>query len=251
MNALNSQIGQPQSYTDYCGKCGGTGLLPAYLHIHGGECFHCNGAGRQTYKTTNEHRAKLRAKAAEKRAKKAAEKRQGWEAQRAERVQAFTEKHADLVEFLDANADNNVFFKSLHESIKNRGDLTDSQIDALRNAIKREEERKAVNEVTATVGYIGEEGQRVEIEGVVEAIVKFAGRNWRGNAVEKSIYKIRTDAGHLLTHFTDGALPCKADDERCIAKGDRVAGKVTVKSNEEYKGVPQSTVNRPYLVITE
>lgn len=32
-----------------CKKCGGTGYLPQYQHICGGECFRCCGTGKEAY----------------------------------------------------------------------------------------------------------------------------------------------------------------------------------------------------------
>ena len=155
----------------------------------------------------------------------------------------------------------NQFVVSMFEAFEKYGKLTEKQYNAVVKMIdnkkardekfkaERAASRKAAEGKAIELGYIAEPKVRVEIEGTVEAIIKFEGVNWQGVTIEKSIYKIRTEAGHILTHFTDGALPCKADDERWIEKGDRVAGKVTVKANEERDGVPQSIVNRPYLVV--
>jgi DnaJ-class molecular chaperone len=30
-----------------CPRCGGTGSLPGYQHVKGGECFKCHGTGRK------------------------------------------------------------------------------------------------------------------------------------------------------------------------------------------------------------
>ena len=157
--------------------------------------------------------------------------------------------------------ENNDFMQSMADSFKHYGKLTEKQYNAVVKMIdnkkardekyksEREASQKAAEEKAIELGYIAEPKVRVEIEGTVEAVINFEGKNWQGVIVEKSIYKIRTDAGHLLAYFTDGVLACRANEEAIIGKGDRVAGKVTVKSNEEYKGVPQSTVSRPYLVV--
>ena len=33
-----------------CGRCGGTGILPAYMHRSRGKCYPCNGSGKQLSK---------------------------------------------------------------------------------------------------------------------------------------------------------------------------------------------------------
>jgi RecJ-like exonuclease len=56
-------------YSEGCPRCHGTGRW------HGrGTCFACKGAGRRTFKTSPESRAKARAKGAEKRVEREADK---------------------------------------------------------------------------------------------------------------------------------------------------------------------------------
>lgn len=56
-----------------CGKCGGTGIIPCYITINGGECFSCWGSGIVEYDTkeyTPEYEAKLEARRIARQAKK-------------------------------------------------------------------------------------------------------------------------------------------------------------------------------------
>jgi hypothetical protein len=88
-----------------CQRCGGTGIIPAYVSVNGGECFGCEGTGRQEAAVVSKRaavNAKAQAKAEEKRiAKVAASQAEG-----DRRWGEFANEHPELAGKLEMAAAN-------------------------------------------------------------------------------------------------------------------------------------------------
>ena len=82
---LNSPVGEVRTaihasesyiakdFSETCPKCRGTGRFVSYSGRSLGQCFACKGAGKHTFKTSPEARAKSRTSAADRKANKKAE----------------------------------------------------------------------------------------------------------------------------------------------------------------------------------
>lgn len=210
------------TFEQKCTRCGGAG---GYQFWPDFTCFRCGGNGRDpsplTIKLyTAEGLAKLktrREKAQAKRQAKAEAERLQLEAKRLEREQAL---EADPL-FVQAKASDNPFIVSLVDSALNGKDWTETQRAKLDEILNRKEE------------YLGTVGEALEFEGEVtfERIIQSA-------FGYTQILNIRTNTG-LVVWFNSS--------RNTFAKGDKVAGKATVKEHKPYNGTPQTVVTRAKL----
>jgi len=125
---------QPRDYSEPCPKCRGTGNFISYSGRIIGQCFTCKGAGKRSFKTSPETRAKARDASATKKANSIAE---------------FKTAHQAAYEWIVASAPRNEFAASLLEKLHTYGDLTDGQLAAVENSLAKIEERKAAREANA------------------------------------------------------------------------------------------------------
>lgn len=115
-------------FTEKCLKCNGSGTFISYAGRVVGPCFTCKGRGVQEYKTSPEHRAKQRAKAAEKKDGVA----QDW-----------LDDHPEIADWLRENFNSFDFARSLLESVFKYGALTENQVAAAEKCIAKAKARKA------------------------------------------------------------------------------------------------------------
>lgn len=117
------------TYTEPCKKCGGSGrFVRGYFSAR---CFACNGAGRKTFKTSPEARAKNRANAADRRAEL---EQVG--------VDAFKAAHPEAWAWIEANP-NFEFARNMGNAVRRFGSLTENQMNAVNRCIQRATERAA------------------------------------------------------------------------------------------------------------
>lgn len=83
----------------------------------------------------------------------------------------------------------------------------------------------------------GNEKERKSFSGIVTAVIIYEGYDYRGRPCTKSITKIVTNDGYLLTCFGN----CSGDI------GEKIKGKATIKSYGEYKGDYQTVIQRVKL----
>jgi hypothetical protein len=116
-----------------CPKCRGTGRFVSYSGRTLGQCFACKGAGKQTFRTSPQDRAKAQA-SRERKAETSA-------ADRGREIAAWGV--ANPAEFAWINANQSFDFAvSLVASMARYGSLTDGQMAAVRRCIARNTERK-------------------------------------------------------------------------------------------------------------
>lgn len=119
-----------------CPKCRGTGRFVGYTGRLLGNCFKCDGSGKTRGLLQDPdsvaRRESYKAKAAQK-----AEAAQ-------ERISAWREAHADVIQWIDeAAARNFEFAVSLKNAVAQYGTLTERQVAAARSAIQKSQERRA------------------------------------------------------------------------------------------------------------
>lgn len=110
----------PPTYTERCGKCGGTGYWrPGY------KCFTCNGSGKRTFKSSPEQRARNAITATNRR-----------ERQADTNEREFVEANPEIGAWLRTNTTDS-FARSLLEKVRKYGDLTTNQLAAAKRATER------------------------------------------------------------------------------------------------------------------
>lgn len=124
------------NFDQVCGKCGGSGRFRGYSGRTFGACFACKGAGKLTFKTSPEARAKSRASAANRKARTAQEVAD-------EATAALKIANPDVYAWLVANLDRNTFATDLWNKMRHFGGLTEGQIGAVQRGIEKDAQRKA------------------------------------------------------------------------------------------------------------
>lgn len=110
-----------------------------------------------------------------------------------------------------------------------------SMVVGYRKAMDLIRERDAEAETKAQSSHVGQVGERLELEGVVEFSLPID-----GDYGVSTLTKVRTDEGNLLVWFASGTV----ESGRAPALGDCIRGKATVKAHDEYRGEAQTKVNR-------
>lgn len=121
-------------YEEPCPKCKGSGRFVAYTGRTVGNCFHCKGTGKVTFKTSPE----ARAKSAEQRAALADRKRQELAAQ----VKVWIEENkAETQWIIEAGNRGFGFASQMFEALNTYGSLTERQLAAVRRCMAKDAER--------------------------------------------------------------------------------------------------------------
>jgi hypothetical protein len=115
-------------FTEKCPKCRGTGTFRSYTGRSLGQCFACKGRGHHEFKTSPEHRAGQRAKAAERKVRGL----QAWAAEYPEDFSWIVTKSATFG-----------FAASMYESLQKYGSLTEKQHATVERLRKEDAERAA------------------------------------------------------------------------------------------------------------
>lgn len=197
-----------------CDRCDGKGiyyigvcndrLIPSY--VDHGVCFKCRGAGKIEGKWkeyTPEYEAKLEARRQAKREK--------WEAEHAEEIAREEARRAEL------------------EAERKR------QEEATRLAQEAEERR--IREQKAKSQYIGEVGDKVELDVILEKRAWFEVPSFRGFGTDTMhVYTFRDDQGNALVWKTTGGTDAET--------GTRIHLKGTIKAHSEYDDEKQTVLTR-------
>lgn len=149
------RVNDSEIWEEICGRCGGRGYIAHYAHIDGGVCYAsgCSEGilGRFTTQELDRKEDERNKREAAKEAKRLAIC-----AERDARVERMTAQYPDVMAVLKATYDTynggegtrvNAFLLGLAEQVLNaKGkDLTEAQVQAVRNSIAREAERAAVD----------------------------------------------------------------------------------------------------------
>ena len=215
-------------FAEGCPKCRGTGQFVSYSGRVLGPCFACKGAGKNTFKTSPEARAKSRERAAAKKV----------EAAQAltDACAAFTAANKAEVEWLITAAHRNstrggtfTFPQDLMDKLFKFGSLTDGQLAAVRKLMARDAERSAeraaaapavdASKIEAAFATAIEKAQRKGQKGIFTKPLRLAtadgvavhfrpgsiGSQWEGMLFAKSA------AGKKLGHIKGGKFSKKFD----------------------------------------
>jgi len=132
-------------FSEGCPKCRGTGQFVSYSGRVLGPCFACKGAGKNTYATSPEARAKSRERAAVKRVEKGQ--------QIMADAKAFIEAHPAEIEWLVKAGARNIekggtftFPQDVLTKLHEYGSLTDGQLAAVQKLMERDKQRTAERE---------------------------------------------------------------------------------------------------------
>lgn len=195
-------------YEEVCRKCRGTGRFVGFTGRVMGECFECKGAGKKTFSTSPEARAKGRASAANRKASKGEQN-----------LRDFAAEYPDVWAWMDGSTFG--FAVSMREAVYKWGSLTDGQMNAARNAItklaaaKAEAAARIENAPVADVSKIEEsfakalstglKRPRMTIGGMTFSMAPATGKN-AGALYVKS-------GGEYLGKFSGGKFYCSRDGE--------------------------------------
>jgi hypothetical protein len=126
------------NYTEPCSACRGTGSFRSYSGRLVGPCFKCKGAGKKTFKSSPEVRAKAKESNAKAKVNKLLEVEN--------EVEAFKVANPDVYAWLIANVDKFEFATSLFSALRTYGSLTEGQLGAAQRCVARQVENNAKRE---------------------------------------------------------------------------------------------------------
>lgn len=168
--AVQAPVKGPALYEEPCPKCNGTGRFVAYTGRVVGNCFHCKGTGKVTFKTSPE----ARAKGAEQRAAAAARK----QAELVEKTNLWIADHGAEVEWMRSAAGRGFeFAANMLGSLAQWGSLTANQLAAIRRCMakdaERDEERKKIAESAPDVNEAALDRIHAAFKSAIDNDIKF------------------------------------------------------------------------------
>lgn len=218
-----------------CRRCGGQGGWVGW-RLEGGRCFRCHGRNSQIFEVVKtkvwtkaglERLQASRAKAEAKRQEKAAKAAR----ERQERIQALVAAHPDLQDLLDMEPTPGSFLASLQTQLRNKGSLSERQIEAATQALERQRERR---EAAAQSEYLGTPGERLQ---GLQATVVFV-KDLEGNYGPKRLVKLLVRGRDLAVTFSTSAWVWD------VQAGDQVVITGTVKEHSVYQDAKQTILTR-------
>ena len=121
-----------RTYTEGCGKCGGSGQFRGYSGRVFGQCFACKGKGSKTFKSSHADRVKNREQAADRKVRKSEDA-----------VEAFKTEHPAEHAWVIAKAGSFDFAAKMLDAVRRWGSLTPGQLAAVSKCVARDAERAA------------------------------------------------------------------------------------------------------------
>ncbi len=246
--------------TRTCPRCGGAGGADKWKFT-GWTCFECDGkrvvpCERFGRLYSADELAKLNARAAKadatreaKRVAAAAAEAARIERERAAVVEAHAELLARIAAVTDVTAEG--FLADMYNQVVERArPLSDAQRAAVEKTVAAFEAERARKAVAAHVGTVGE---RVELE--LSFVRRFDITEGYYGAPVRYVWTFRDAAGNTIIYYGGNAkaldaLPSEVigegrDAYRQLVKGGTVRIAATIKSHGEYKGEPQTVIQRP------
>ena len=139
MSVARAQTGE--GFVEVCPKCNGSGKFVSYSGRVVGQCFACKGAGKNSYKSSPEARAKGRERAAATKVSR--------EEQIAKDAAAFIAAHPAEIEWLTQAGKRNIerggtftFPQDVLNKLWQYGSLTDGQLGAVQRLMLKDQDRK-------------------------------------------------------------------------------------------------------------
>lgn len=139
---------------------------------------------------------------------------------------------------------------SFIEGYHKYGKLSEKQLVCVENAIAKRAARKAEKEAeiaqnTAKSEFVGQIGEKLTLELTVKAVTTYDRRGFSYYDRGYTIVYIMADSNDniIIYKATTGRADYKNGNE--VERGDIVKVTATVKNHAEYKGVKQTTIQRP------
>lgn len=195
--------------TENCDRCAGSGYIPEYGHVYGGECFQCNAGGLLYRKVKN-------VRAVEHRVVNDHNRAIDDEQRGAARIAALPTDDPALAAALDALGADDDFAESIIGQIRSGKNLSERQRSAVLASAQRTADRAAEDAAAADVP-VG----RVEVSGVVLTI-KWVDGMYRDT--QKML--VKADSGFKVW----GTVPTSIME---ADKGDRVTFTATVEPSKD------------------
>ena len=131
-----TDIPERPTYTEICGKCGGTGqVCIGWTYRRFVTCYACKGKGKFERKTSPEARQRARTNAAARKARTIEQN-----------LETFAHAHPEVSAWLEESAPTFEFAASLRESVRKFGTLTDRQLAACQSAIEKRKAAQAARQ---------------------------------------------------------------------------------------------------------
>lgn len=195
----------PETFTERCPKCRGTGRFTSYSGRPLGDCFACKGKGSHTYKTSSTQRAGNRAKATERK-----------ERQATAAIEAFENTYQAEWAWMVERAPRFEFAGSMLDAVRKYGQLTENQMAAVRRCMARDAERDAAK--AAEKAALADRAVPVaDVSKVVAAIQhgKESGLKWVKLRFQGySMSEAKNHPGTLYIKRSDGEYMGKIADNR-------------------------------------
>jgi len=223
-----------------CWRCGGAGGADIWKFT-GWTCYRCGGTGWERKPAieklyTVEELAKFDAIAAKKAAKKEAARVAAEATAKAEadaRREAFWAAHGELIAKANALVGRDTFIDDVARKATERAEISEKAEAALKTAVERliaEDTRKAAS------GWVGEIGERIEVEATVERVADFIRSRFNGYGQERVyIITLRTAEGNALVTKTPSFY---------AEKGSTLKLRGTVREHIEYQGEKETRLER-------
>lgn len=227
------QVGE--TYWPACNRCGGSGYT-SFEWVENGLCFKCNGRGTVVVVGLSlagaEKRAAERRRVSERAATRRRERAEFQAAERKRGIESFARTHPALYGFLQSCTSG--FAGSLAEQLRERGMLSEKQVESGYAAMERAAER-AVREAERAVlsKPVGEPGEKVTVTATVETV-----KNIEGNYGTTRLLVLVTEGLSTVKTFTTANWAWE------VEKGETLTLTGTVKKNETYNGVSYSVLTR-------
>jgi hypothetical protein len=223
-----------------CWRCNGSGRYPSICYD--GICLKCEGRRELYYKGAKtvytadalaDRLSKQAAKQAEKNAARMAEQARE-DAKVNDAFIKILEENEWLKEAISiAETTKNSFMIDVIDSVRKYGRLSEKQAAVLQKNIANAKDAGKQQELALNAGFIGKEGERVEIRAKIATKRFLEGCGFQG-------------AGTYLYKFVshDGAIICTFTDRELGAPHEELLFKATVKKHETFKNLPQTIVTR-------
>jgi hypothetical protein len=227
---------------DYCKRCGGCGQYSFNLQ-DGTVCYGCfgSGLGKATTEADAIRRAKARKQAASARQRREEKRLADQEADRyawASEHMALAAALTDLTETATGILHDLANQAAWRPMSPKQTELAERLVAEHR---EREAKRTASEAATRKAGHLGTVGEKVTV-GVTIQFVKSIESSFNGRPTYSWLVVMKTDEGHTLKTFSSGAFGFEVEK----GLGYTITG--TVKSHDDYNGLPETMLTRCKIV---
>lgn len=208
--AVNAPADYKPNFEQKCKKCGGSGQFRGWSGRTFGPCFACKGAGKLTFKTSPEARAKNRASAA---ARKVTKVEQNWA--------DFAKSQPEVAAWIEANPSFG-FATDLRQKVEKFGDLLPGALAAVHRLIEKEAARVAERTAREAAAPVADAAGVQRLHAAFDAAKAYTQAKAAEKGVRLALRSPRITIGGVVI------TPAKADSKN--------AGALYVKAQGTYLG---------------